>query len=145
MDIDIFKTEIGWIKIESCNNCIHSLDFVEKQTKKIHNLDLINDIRNYLSGKSTHLKSEFYQIGSQFQEKIWEAIRLIPRGHTKTYSEIAKIIGCPNSCRAVANACGQNNIALYVPCHRVVAKNGLGGYSGGIHIKKFLLKLEQDF
>ncbi len=143
MDISIFKTKIGWVKIESVDNCIHSLEFVEKQTKKICNQGLVNDVIDYLSEKSADLKFEFYQIGTHFQKKVWQAICQIPSGQTKTYGEIAKEIGYPTAYRAVANACGQNNIALYVPCHRVVAKNGIGGYGGGIYRKKYLLKLEK--
>ena len=82
--------------------------------------------------------------GTEFQIKVWNALKEIPRGEVRTYTEIAVQIGHPNSARAVANACGQNPYPPIVPCHRVVRKDGgLGGYSGlgGVDTKKdsFLL------
>lgn len=81
--------------------------------------------------------------GTDFQRKVWREIEKIPMGKTKTYLEIAKAIGKPGAARAVGSACGANPIPLFVPCHRVVASNGgLGGFSGGLDIKKKLLRLE---
>ena len=72
-------------------------------------------------------------------------MRNIPKGETRTYSEIAAAIGNPSSVRAVANACGANKMALVIPCHRVIRKNGdLGGYRWGIEIKRKLLQKESD-
>ena len=85
-------------------------------------------------------------IGTPFQIKVWKEITKIPKGKTKTYKEIAKNIGHPNSARAVANACGRNPYPLIIPCHRVVRSDGnLGGYSakGGIKKKAMLLAQEQ--
>ena len=83
--------------------------------------------------------------GTNFQKAVWEQLRKIPSGQTRTYKEIAVLIGRPNSARAVANACGKNPYAPEIPCHRVVRKDGtLGGYSakGGINRKKKLLENE---
>ena len=81
--------------------------------------------------------------GTAFQERVWQALRRIPVGGTRTYSEIAKAIGKPTAQRAVANACGANPIAVAIPCHRVVAAHGaLGGYGYGIKRKQMLLKKE---
>ncbi len=81
--------------------------------------------------------------GTAFQRKVWKAIARIPFGKVKTYGEIAREIGSPNAARAVGAACGANPLPLFVPCHRVVASNGaLGGFSGGLGIKKKLLRLE---
>ena len=82
--------------------------------------------------------------GTQFQRDVWRALCEIPPGETRTYQQIAERIGRPRSARAVGQACGKNPVAILVPCHRVVASGGkLGGYSGGLHIKKALLDLEQ--
>lgn len=82
--------------------------------------------------------------GTPFQRRVWQAISAIPCGRVLTYSEIAEQIG--SGARAVANACGANHLPLVIPCHRVVAKNGLGGFmqgsKDGIKIKKWLLKHE---
>lgn len=83
--------------------------------------------------------------GTPFQRKVWAALKTIPKGEVRTYTQIAVQIGHPTSARAVANACGKNPFAPDVPCHRVVrADGGLGGYSGegGIEQKRALLKEE---
>lgn len=82
--------------------------------------------------------------GTAFQERVWEALREIPAGETRTYSEVADAIGSPKSVRAVATACGANKLAVVIPCHRVVAKNGsLSGYRWGVERKRALLERER--
>ena len=83
--------------------------------------------------------------GTPFQRKVWAALKTIPRGEVRTYTQIAVQIGHPTSARAVANACGKNPYAPDVPCHRVIrADGGLGGYSGegGVEQKRALLREE---
>ena len=83
--------------------------------------------------------------GTEFQLKVWNALKKNPRGEVRTYTEIAIQIGHPKSARAVANACGQTPYPPIVPCHRVVRRDGgLGGYSGegGIETKRRLLRDE---
>lgn len=81
--------------------------------------------------------------GTAFQERVWQALRRIPAGKTRSYAEIAKSIGQPKAQRAVAQACGANPIAVAIPCHRVVASDGsLGGYHFGTKRKKALLAKE---
>ena len=81
--------------------------------------------------------------GTAFQKKVWQSLCRIPFGETRSYLDIARITGKPKAARAVGQACGKNPIALVVPCHRVISEGGkLGGYSGGLNIKKALLKLE---
>jgi AraC family transcriptional regulator of adaptative response/methylated-DNA-[protein]-cysteine methyltransferase len=75
---------------------------------------------------------------------VWDALRKIPRGETRTYSEIARAIGAPSATRAVARACAKNEIALAVPCHRVIGKDGsLRGYRWGLARKRKLLEREK--
>ena len=84
--------------------------------------------------------------GSKFQKAVWEQLRKIPSGETRTYKEIAILIGRPNSARAVANACGKNPLPIIVPCHRAIRSDGnIGGYSrpGGVKKKINLLKMEK--
>jgi AraC family transcriptional regulator, regulatory protein of adaptative response / methylated-DNA-[protein]-cysteine methyltransferase len=82
--------------------------------------------------------------GTEFQRRVWDALRAIPVGSTRTYSEIAAAIGHPTAVRAVASACAHNPVALVVPCHRVVRRDGaLGGYRWGEQRKEALLKSEQ--
>lgn len=83
--------------------------------------------------------------GSVFQQKVWKALTLIPYGETRSYGEIAKLIGNPKACRAVGMANNKNPISLIIPCHRVIGSNGsLVGYGWGLELKAELLKLEKN-
>lgn len=100
---------------------------------------------NYLSGTRPLPELPFDVQATAFQLQVWEALRAIPQGTTASYSEIAHAIGRPTSARAVAQACATNPIALVIPCHRVVAKDGsLGGYRWGVNRKQALLNLESQ-
>jgi len=81
--------------------------------------------------------------GTEFQKRVWNALRKISTGRTKSYGEIAQAIGKPKAVRAVGGACGANPIPVLVPCHRVLAANGkIGGFSGGLDWKRKLLVRE---
>ena len=89
--------------------------------------------------------SNIDSIGTRFQKKVWNYLKSIPRGKTRTYKQVAIGINRPKSIRAVANAVGKNPYSPKIPCHRVIRSDGsLGGYSGrgGIKTKKLLLKSE---
>lgn len=79
---------------------------------------------------------------SRFHRAVWNQMRLIPAGQTRTYTALAQACGSPKACRAVGQACGANPLPLLIPCHRVVAANGLGGFSAGLAWKRALLALE---
>ena len=77
------------------------------------------------------------------QLRVWRALQDIPYGRTCSYAELAAAVGSPRACRAVGQANGRNPLMIVIPCHRVIAAGGgLGGYSGGLDIKRFLLRLE---
>uniref|UniRef100_UPI00202959BF methylated-DNA--[protein]-cysteine S-methyltransferase n=1 Tax=Actinotalea sp. C106 TaxID=2908644 RepID=UPI00202959BF len=81
--------------------------------------------------------------GTAFQARVWDALRRIPAGQTRSYTEVAEAIGAPTAVRAVASACGANPVALVIPCHRVVRSDGsLGGYRWGLEVKRRLLETE---
>ena len=83
--------------------------------------------------------------GTAFQQRVWRELQAIPRGETRTYTEVAEAIGSPRSVRAVAGACGANPLAVVVPCHRVVGKDGsLTGYRWGVERKRALLEAERN-
>jgi AraC family transcriptional regulator of adaptative response/methylated-DNA-[protein]-cysteine methyltransferase len=91
----------------------------------------------------TPREKKVFDMGTEFQKKVWEELLKIPVGSVVTYEYIAKCIGRPTAVRAVANAIGANNLPVTVPCHRVVRKDGgLGGYKWGVEKKKKLLKKE---
>lgn len=82
-------------------------------------------------------------VGTSFQQRVWRTLQSIPHGETRSYAWVAQQVGLPTGYRAVGNANGKNPLPIIVPCHRVVQHNGaLGGYTGGTHIKRFLLDLE---
>lgn len=100
-------------------------------------------IEAYLKGKLKDFHIPLKLSGTPFQKRVWAELTQIPFGETRSYQDIAKAVGSPSASRAVGSACGKNPIPIVVPCHRVIAKNGgLGGYSGGLGIKKTLLKIE---
>jgi AraC family transcriptional regulator of adaptative response/methylated-DNA-[protein]-cysteine methyltransferase len=81
--------------------------------------------------------------GTAFQQRVWQALRDIPAGRTVSYTELAERIGAPDSVRAVAGACAANNIAVAIPCHRVVRRDGgLSGYAWGVERKRALIARE---
>ena len=103
--------------------------------------------QEYFTGNLTRfpmqIQSPFILSGTDFQKKVWAGIAEIPYGQTRTYGELARTIGIAGSARAVGSACGANPIALVIPCHRVVGMQGLGGFAGGLEVKKKLLELEK--
>jgi AraC family transcriptional regulator of adaptative response/methylated-DNA-[protein]-cysteine methyltransferase len=99
-------------------------------------------VERRISGKDLGKKLPLDLHGTPFQVAVWKEMLRIPAGRTKSYAEVAKAIGRPSAYRAVAQACGANPVPVVVPCHRVVASNGLGGYTGGIERKVHLLEVE---
>lgn len=107
---------------------------------------LEEELKQYFAGKLVNFESPICLLGSDFQKQVWEELKKIPIGQTRSYNDIAIAIKRPNSFRAVANANGCNQIAIIIPCHRVINKNGnIGGYGGGIARKEWLLKLEHQW
>lgn len=102
-----------------------------------------NELKEYFENALIEFKTPLFFLGSDFQKRVWEELKKIPFGKTKSYFEIATAIGQPTACRAVANANGANQFALVIPCHRVINTNGeLGGYGGGLIRKKWLIAHE---
>ena len=128
---------------DNFNRFMNSLNGV-KLTKGGEAERSAREVRLYLEGrlKKFHASLDLSS-GTPFQTSVWRELLKIPYGRVKTYGEIAKRIGNPSAARAVGNAVGANPIPIIVPCHRVVATNGLGGYSSGIEIKKKLLQIER--
>jgi len=107
-------------------------------------IQVCEQVLNYLQQPAASFNLPLTQRGTAFQQRVWQAIAAIPLGQVRTYGELAREVG--SGSRAVANACGANNLPLLVPCHRVVAQHGLGGFmqgkQGGLLIKQWLLKHE---
>jgi methylated-DNA-[protein]-cysteine S-methyltransferase len=105
---------------------------------------LVKRLRSYFAGERVSFNDKpDPSSASAFQRRVWEITRLIPYGETRSYGWVAGQLGKDGAARAVGRALGQNPLPVIIPCHRVVAKDGsLGGYSGGVGIKKELLRLE---
>jgi AraC family transcriptional regulator of adaptative response/methylated-DNA-[protein]-cysteine methyltransferase len=107
--------------------------------------DLAAAVLRNLDGSEPHLDLPIDIRATSFQRRVWEAIRAIPYGETRTYAEIAAAVGAPAAARAVGQACGANPVSIIIPCHRVVASGGgLGGYGWGLERKRWLLRHEAD-
>ena len=157
----VFKTPIGLTCVIASSSGLLRI---------IYKLSNEDSMENYLA-QSTHAKaikspSEFKELikqllkyfkgnlkifdfpldlrlGTPFQQKVWKKLTTIPYGKTRSYKWIASAINNPHASRAVGNANGRNPLAILIPCHRIIRENGeLGGYTGGISIKRFLLNLE---
>lgn len=115
----------------SANDASPVLDEAEKQ------------LQEYFAGTRRSFDLPLAPAGTPFQRAVWDALRAIPYGETRTYAQIAEAIGNPNACRAVGMANNRNPIAILIPCHRVIGANGsLTGYAGGLDVKERLLALE---
>lgn len=104
----------------------------------------VNALLRHLRGKDLHASLPLDIRATAFQRRVWTYLQSIPFGETKSYSQVAKAIGKPRACRAVARACATNPVAVAIPCHRVVREDGsMGGYRWGLERKKTLLQIEQ--
>lgn len=102
------------------------------------------ELEAYFAGQRFLFSISLAPQGTSFQLRVWESLRSIPYGTTRSYGEIARRIGAPGAGRAVGAACRANPLAILIPCHRALGKDGsLTGYAGGLQVKEFLLRLER--
>ena len=102
------------------------------------------ELSEYLAGTRTVFDVPLSPKGTDFQRAVWQKLLTIPYGETRSYQEIADMLGRHSAVRAVGSAIGKNPVWILVPCHRVIGKNGgLAGYAGGLAMKKALLELER--
>ena len=142
-----YKSPIGILEISLGYNVVLGLKVVKNYVKNAEPTDFFTNVATqldeYFAGSRKLFNLQIQPKGTEFQIKVWEELIKIPYGETKSYQEIAEIIGNPNAQRAVGSACNKNPILLIIPCHRVIAKSGkLTGFAYGLDIKKHLLKLE---
>lgn len=128
------------------NRFLHELDRqidVEPEYRPGKLDELSEWLDGYFKGNHTAYDEPFDLRGTEFQKRVWREIYKIPYGKLTSYGMIARDIGKPSASRAVGNAVGQNPLSIVIPCHRVVWMNGgLGGFGGGLDMKRFLLNLE---
>lgn len=105
----------------------------------------VRELAEYFRGERRQFDLPLDLDGTAFQLRVWRRLLRIPYGTTRSYGELARAVGRPKAARAVGQACGANPVAIVVPCHRVVAAGGaLGGYGGGLKLKRRLLDLEKS-
>lgn len=146
--ISFYDSPIGLIKIAANEEAIVALDFVYKRSKENEN-DVIKKCKIQLDEYFKGVRKEFdvnVEInGTEFQRMVWEELKRIPYGEVRSYKDIAVAIGNEKAVRAVGGANNKNKIAIIIPCHRVVGKDGsLTGYAGGLWRKKWLLEHERN-
>lgn len=109
-------------------------------------VDAAQQFHRYFSGQLKDFSCKLdLSTGTPFQQSIWKRLQKIPYGRTQSYKQLADAVGKPNAYRAAGSANGKNPLPIIIPCHRVIRENGdLGGYTGGLHIKRFLLDLERS-
>ena len=154
----LYNEEIGYLEIIEEKDGISEISFLGKidieERKKLYNISTESpltkkcskQLEEYFSGKRKEFNIKLDVIGTEFQKECWNSLLKIPYGETISYSDEAKIIKNEKAVRAVGSANGKNNIPIIIPCHRIISKDGkLGGYSGGLDIKMYLLELEKKF
>ncbi|HEY9203675.1 MAG TPA: methylated-DNA--[protein]-cysteine S-methyltransferase [Sulfurimonas sp.] len=142
------STPIGQMIAVADENALISLDFTDEETQAECSdhpllLQLEQELGEYFAKKRQTFTLPLSPSGTEFQKGVWNTLLKIPYGKTVSYAKEAQMLGSPKAVRAVANANGKNPIAILIPCHRVISSNGtLGGYTGGVWRKEFLLSLE---
>jgi methylated-DNA-[protein]-cysteine S-methyltransferase len=113
-----------------------------RRDRRFHKI--ANRVRAYFAGKPVRFDTALdLRAGTTFQKRVWDFLRSIPHGQTRSYRDVARGIGRPHSFRAVGGACGSNPVGIIIPCHRVINTGGkMGGFSGGLRSKRYLLRLE---
>lgn len=142
------------LRISADENEVHAISVEKEKKATIINSsypEIINrtksQLQEYFSGtrQTFDLPINTTQ-GTDFQRRVWTALRDIPYGETKTYGEIAQIVGSPKGARAVGMACNKNPLLILTPCHRVIGSSGaLTGFACGLDIKEILLDIEKNF
>lgn len=121
-------TKIGNLTLTFTTDSLKRIDFGKQNTSSSTSSLPATDIKNYFSNPKSQIKTKLAPEGTPFQQRVWQALTRIPCGQTRTYGDLA--IELNTSARAIGNACRNNPIPILIPCHRVVAKTGLGGYAG---------------
>ena len=147
--LNYFKTLDGLnFEIEADDSLVYEIKLVKsiKESKKSSFNELVfKELCEYFDGKRKTFTFNYRINANGFTKKVLDFVQTIPYGETKTYADVAKAIGSPRGSRAVGNALNKNPLLIVVPCHRVISKNGLGGYKYGSEIKRMFLELERKY
>lgn len=145
----IYDFPVGRFKISCDDEEICSIELTHEEGKgtpsELSEL-AVSQLCEYFSGRRRVFELPLRMEGTEFQKKVWTALREIPYGETCSYKDIASKVGNLKAARAVGNANNKNPFIIVIPCHRVIGADGkLAGYAGGLEVKKFLLELERKY
>ncbi|WP_297522920.1 methylated-DNA--[protein]-cysteine S-methyltransferase [uncultured Clostridium sp.] len=145
----IYNSKLGNLIIRATDKALLEISYynledeILSQSKNKIIEDTINQLEEYFANKRKKFDLPIEFSGTEFQIKVWKNLLKVPYGETKSYKDIAKMIGNEKAVRAVGGANNKNKISIVVPCHRIVGQSGkLIGYAGGLDKKDLLLKLE---
>ena len=147
-EIIYFKSPVGTVKISGSNDGIQSVVFIDEDLMTSINIpnslkSCLIQLEEYFTGTRKDFNLKLNPNGTDFQNRVWNELKKIPYGKTRSYMEQTKQLGDIKAIRAVASANGKNPISIIIPCHRVIGSDGsLTGYAGGIWRKKWLLEHE---
>ncbi|WP_432695853.1 methylated-DNA--[protein]-cysteine S-methyltransferase [Marinobacterium sp. YM272] len=140
---------IGILTLTASDEALTGVEFGRVEHEELEHVpsDLLieaaHQLSEYFAGKRQSFDLPLAPAGTQFQQRVWQALQQIPYGETRSYGDLASIIGQPGAARAVGMANNRNPLSILIPCHRVIGANGaLVGYGGGLTIKRKLLELE---
>jgi methylated-DNA-[protein]-cysteine S-methyltransferase len=138
---------VGLLEVRCTEQGVRSVNFVEERVyerdENGHVQLVVSQLTEYFEGKRKVFDMPFDLEGTPFQQRVWQALLIVPFGKTRSYMDIAKAVGDTKAIRAVGTANGRNKIAIIIPCHRIIGSDGsLTGYAGGLHRKKWLLDFE---
>lgn len=147
----IYESPLGKIVLTENGSAITQLVFSEVLPEEVNCMETPllkkahQQLQEYFDGKRKRFDLPLQPKGTDFQQKVWQALQEIPYGAVCSYQDIARVIGNAKACRAVGGANNKNPIAIIIPCHRVIGANGsLVGYGGGLPLKRKLLELEKS-
>lgn len=154
------ETPLGLMKALADESALYFLGFHDVRNDSLNNqkngmitvgrtciTDLIErELTDYFSGTLKQFSTPLKYSGTEFQTQVWRELKKIPYGETRSYAKVAQAINKPSAIRAGASANAKNQLAIVIPCHRVINANGnVGGYAGGIERKKWLLEHERIY
>lgn len=142
----VVDSPVGAILLRANDKSLLYLDFTNKKvnfkTKHPVLLKAKKELEEYFHGNLKKFTIKVEARGTEFQMKVWKELQKIPFGKTLSYGQLAEKVGGKSYARAVGTAVGKNPLAIIIPCHRILAANGIGGFAGGLKIKRELLKVE---
>ena len=142
-----YDSPVGLVEIVGTSTAITELNFVDDRRRHANSHPNVRKVKQqvaeYFEGKRREFDLQLGLTGTEFQKQVWQQLQTVPFGYTASYQDIARGIGRPAAVRAVGAANGRNPVAIIVPCHRIIGKNGqLVGYGSGLWRKEWLLKHE---